>query len=97
MTTPNDTPEPSLASAGSVGEVLAEGIAEIIRIATEPEWIPVAERLPEEGERVLAWDNDFKESEVAIYYAHDGWGCDAAMSLNVTHWMKLPAPPSEGK
>jgi hypothetical protein len=60
-------------------------------------WIPVAERLPDEGERVLAWDNDFNESEVAIYYAHDGWGCDASISLNVTHWMPLPAPPTARK
>jgi len=82
-----DDAEPSLASAGSVGNYSAKPNS----------WISVAERLPEEGERVLAWDNDFNESEVAIYYAHDGWGCDAAMSLNVTHWMPLPAPPTDGK
>ncbi len=94
MTDENEQPIPS---RGSVGEVLAKGIADIIRIAAEPDWIPVTERLPEEGERVLAWDKDFNESEVATYYAHDGWGCDASISLNVTHWMPLPAPPTDGK
>lgn len=57
-------------------------------------WISVAERLPEEGERVLAWDTDFKECETATYYAHDGWGGDVIASLNVTHWMPFPAPPT---
>jgi len=59
----------------------------------KPRWIPVEERLPEEGERVLAWDNGFKESEMATYYAHDGWGGEVIASLNVTHWMPLPSPP----
>jgi hypothetical protein len=82
-----DGATPSLASAGSVanGQANLDG------------WIPATERLPEEGERVLAWDKDFNESEVATYYAHDGWGCDASISLNVTHWMPLPAPPTDGK
>ena len=52
----SDDTERSVASAGSVGEVLAKGIADIIRIATEPEWIPVSERLPKEGQRVLAYE-----------------------------------------
>ena len=60
-------------------------------------WIPVTERLPEEGERVLAWDNGFKESEMATYYARDGWGGEVIASLNVTHWMPLPAPPTSSK
>jgi len=61
-TTPQDSAAMPPASAGSVGEVLAKGIADIIRIAAEPDWIPVSERLPPPGFAVLIFfrptDND---------------------------------------
>jgi len=118
MNKPNDAAEPSLASAGSVAndqaDVLEKGIANIIRIADEPDWIPVTERLPPPGFGVLiffgATDNDGTPS---------GIGCDgnggliavAAMDRidgqclwtseygdeTPTHWMPLPAPPTDGK
>ena len=105
MTTPNDTPEPSLASAGSVGEVLAKGIAGIIRIAAEPHWIPVTERLPARYVRVIAcWPdagqgNIVGEAMIATHGEDDWrWRCDAyTIGKTVTHWMPLPPPPSNDK
>jgi hypothetical protein len=99
--------EPSSASAGSVAndqaEVLAKGIADIIRTAAEPDWIPVTERLPNRGEWVLAygphyshivaecdrgeWRSVYRDSETG-----EPWLREAGM---VTHWMPLPAPPSD--
>jgi hypothetical protein len=100
MTTPNDPPEPSLASAGSVGEVLARGIADIIRIATEPDWIPVTERLPEPWVVVIVCTDDDDEADVGCVDALKHWRNphtgDMAVG-SVTHWMPLPAPPTDGK
>jgi hypothetical protein len=42
-------------------DVLAKGIADIIRVAAEPDWIPVSERLPEEGQRVLYYNGDCQQ------------------------------------
>jgi hypothetical protein len=106
MTTPNDTNEPSLASAGSVGEVLAKGIADIIRIAAEREWIPVTERLPDRNVNVLIYIPAADErtyiaslDEGGMWFSTDpaadaySLGEDGAP----THWMPLPALPTDGK
>jgi hypothetical protein len=89
--------EPSLASVGSV-------IANIIRIAAEPEWIPVSERLPEEGQRVLTYE---KPELIVVAEMHSRsvsgglwWSTDnghTAYSVFPTHWMPLPAPPADDK
>jgi hypothetical protein len=94
--------ERSLASAGSVGEVLAKGIADIIRIATEPDWIPVTERLPAMGQQVLV----VALGRVITATRRDGWWRHEidtgtqTFSLGVctpTYWMPLPAPPETSK
>jgi hypothetical protein len=89
--------EPSPASAGSVGEVLAKGIADIIRIATEPDWIPVTERLPMTTADVLVSVQGQPERFVA-WLERGRWACSVTNNrLRVTHWMPLPAPPTDGK
>ena len=61
-----------------------------------PAWIPVTERLPEEGAEVLAW------TESGFSYVD--WCLDGKWKVNslvdskhehVTHWMPLPEPPKE--
>jgi hypothetical protein len=93
----SDENERSVASAGSVGEVLAKGIADIIRIAAEPDWIPVTERCPAKHLMVLVWS----QSD-GLHLAHlDLWGqwrdADENFGKKITHWMPLPAPPTARK
>ena len=58
-------------------------------------WIPVTERLPRCGERVLVTDGT-AVFEVHLSISHKwvrggfGW-----MDGEVTHWMPLPEPPKE--
>jgi hypothetical protein len=60
-------------------------------------WIPVSERLPENGENVLACRtliNGERTIQKAFQYSGKwelSW--DGASFSNVTHWMKLPEPP----
>ena len=54
---------------------------------SKPRWIPVTERLPEDGVYVLAYsaDDDYMCVEARHKFA----------AFQVTHWMPLPAPPKE--
>ena len=71
---------------------------EIERLREERRWIPVAERLPEEGEPVL-WHNPADAFCHAVVGRRDGddidWGGDLTINLarSVTHWQPLPPPP----
>ena len=72
-------------------------------IKFEPKWIPVTERLPEQGDPLsiclivggkydqLSWYElcDFAEGQ---FWIHDHL-CDC----HVTHWMPLPEPPKDGE
>jgi hypothetical protein len=60
-------------------------------------WIPVTERLPPDRTVVLAWSG----KRVAFGYISDGNWIDTLYGWVIpngpTHWMPLPAPPSDGK
>lgn len=58
------------------------------------EWISVEERLPEEDIRVLVWLNtDRSYTKIDTDRRFEGkW---VRWSTDVTHWMPLPAPPTE--
>ncbi|HDU2678469.1 TPA: DUF551 domain-containing protein, partial [Klebsiella pneumoniae] len=64
-------------------------------------WIPVSERLPEEGGRYWC----YVEEQNSLGKSHYQWNCswnegawsDKALAGRVTHWMPLPAAPQEVK
>jgi len=58
-------------------------------------WIPVSERLPANDQRVII---ALSTGEVAAGdYAFGTWFDDSGHPAGVTHWMPLPAPPTDGK
>ena len=82
--------------------LLNDAVAEIKRLRTERQWIPVSERLPEtpsgeweiHGVCVLAWSKSnghdtawFERDEE--YGNRWSWECVS----DPTHWMPLPEPP----
>ncbi|EMS9660214.1 DUF551 domain-containing protein [Klebsiella aerogenes] len=64
-------------------------------------WVPVSERLPEEGGRYWC----YVEEQNSLGKSHYQWNCSwngeiwggAMMYGRVTHWMPLPAAPQEVK
>ena len=62
-------------------------------------WIPVSERLPEVGDRVLcniksfAFPGSFYQR--ILPYDKYGFKEDNIYTDDVTHWMPLPEPPKE--
>ena len=66
------------------------------------EWISVKDRLPESGERVLAYaiqNDDFPYLDCHYFEAdhYNGrWSENVDIcTICVTHWMPLPLPPKE--
>ncbi|HEC2064243.1 TPA: DUF550 domain-containing protein [Klebsiella oxytoca] len=67
-----------------------------------PGWIPVSERLPAVGHKVLAYRPDAPESDdplirVATYVGKSAHGHGFDCYCKPTHWMPLPAAPQEVK
>lgn len=67
--------------------------------AIAQQWIPVTERLPEPGERVLATDGGFvgelyvnSRGQWQRYNVNDH---SLLMALDILWWMPLPEPPKE--
>lgn len=80
--------------------------AEEIAVAQERQrWIPVTERLPEDGDVVFCWYEYFRFGEYNRmyrtygigYYINGMWGGDVSNGRNikVLAWMPLPEPPKE--
>lgn len=59
----------------------------------QPRWIPVSERLPEDGERVLAITESGNQF-VGFHTQFSGWHFEYV--IHPTHWMPLPEPPKDG-
>lgn len=71
---------------------------EIMMLREQPQWIPVTERLPAEGERVLAavegaWVGEAYRDMRDVWMRSYGTPWDAAIGVSVTHWMPLPDAP----
>lgn len=65
---------------------------------TIQKWIPVTERLPDDGDDVLAYLSDEYESRIfPANYDHGIWfDCNLNVSQSsVTHWMLIPEAPQE--
>ena len=72
--------------------------AEIARLREERRWVPVGERLPEEGVEALWWCNSDdqdrgvyvgkRDRSLIVWGSHE-WFIDA----DFTHWMPLPPGP----
>ena len=63
-------------------------------------WIPVSERIPEDGSDILVYCDDGKETRiVACNYGNGVWfDCvfnTVMVYKNITHWMPLPKPPKK--
>ena len=74
--------------------------ADAIEKLTKPRWIPVTERLPDAGDRVLCYcrANIYEVMKMRTdgAWVHNDKVYDSAyMSGFVTHWMPLPEPPKE--
>lgn len=59
-------------------------------------WVPVSERLPEDGSfRLVAFDNS--KVAMALYDEHTErwiWHVAGLPVFDVTHWAELPTPPA---
>lgn len=76
-------------------EKLAEdfnGAVELLRKRSKPRWIPVAERLPEQG-WYLAYGPTIKTEVLHFNSAEEVWSSERYYNIEVTHWMPLPEPP----
>ena len=70
--------------------------AEIERLNETKRWIPVEERLPEIGARVLVVDKRKPKVDCNEFLGHAGNGQPVWLKgLSMTHWMPLPEPPKE--
>lgn len=75
----------------------AEAISQLE--AQQPRWISVGERLPEDGQKIIATfrDNGGRVVDQARYsngeFDFASWAY--VWGDNVTHWMPLPQPPEE--
>lgn len=71
---------------------------EIMALREQPRWISVTERLPTEGERVLAavegaWVGEAYRDMRDVWMRSYGTPWDASIGVSVTHWMPLPDAP----
>ena len=59
-------------------------------------WIPVTERLPENGANILAYMSDEFESHIIpakVFGVTGFYDCLNVNHSRITHWMPLPEPP----
>lgn len=71
-----------------------KGFWETVSEVKELRWIPVTERLPELGEKVLVSTKNTVFTQVfkRIYGTPDRWGWEHHTIKKVTAWMPLPKP-----
>ena len=84
----------------------ADAIEELMRRCEQfqymplPAWIPVTERLPDDGSDILAYTENGEDARIVpANYDRGIWFdcCFNRVAENITHWMPLPEPPEEGE
>lgn len=63
-------------------------------VAAPSKWIPVSERVPESNGVYFGWDGK-RVLEVNCFFG--GFSANQFIHGEITHWMPLPAPPTEVK
>ena len=72
--------------------------AQLELLRNPPRWISAGERLPEDGQNVIACFTPRQEVGEATFNKAGGWFSTDYGAWAASHWMPLPAPPSiEGK
>lgn len=96
-------------NGGAFEEHIMEAAEEIERLREEHEWVPVAERLPEEGVKVLVSSHGRPHPEIGWREWVPGWPTGKlCWTLGeefdrgfwpswITHWTPCPAPPEAGR
>jgi hypothetical protein len=72
--------------------------AQLALLRNPPRWIPVEERLPEDGGRFLVVVNSDGDpyADAANWWHGDWWTGESPAQKHacpITHWMPLPEPP----
>jgi hypothetical protein len=67
---------------------------EITQLKANSKWVSIKERLPEDGQEILAWQNLIPHCVRTTYLKHNFNGFKTVLIVSiVTHWMQLPEPP----
>lgn len=84
-----------MVQAGVVPKELHEKAMEIQyeRLRTPQRWIPVSERLPEDGSECLFYYIGFRISGTRHGDRIFSHGCGYRIGSEATHWQPLPEPP----
>ena len=91
-------------------DAIAQTYAETVHeIEDKRKWIPVTERLPDAGKKVLVFAYGYDtitarmckktESGYPVFECkgYDGIYREMAMAGRITHWMPIPEPPKDGE
>ncbi len=89
---------PRQLSEGGYVDRCARYADKIMALRGQYRWISVTERLPAEGERVLAavegaWVGEAYRDMRDVWMRSYGTPWDASIGVSVTHWMLLPDAP----
>lgn len=65
--------------------------------AIRPQWVPVADRLPDTPRSVFVIDQNEDGYSIGYYLGGYGWGGCDIYDENVTHWHEIdyPEPPEQ--
>ena len=92
--------EEMVAKAADAIEVLIAALAasNAVIAKSKPQWIPVTERMPENGSHCLVVRFDYVTNTPFVdllWFDNSWWDRLNSGDYAVTHWMPLPEPPEE--